>query len=264
MSDEQERWLTDRLRDRDGSGRWRVIANQVVLSPLSLEVPEPLADLANRLGPVVAGRVLNPDQWDGYPAARRRLLEVVADEGVGPVVVLTGDIHSSWAFEVPAGGETGAPAVAVELAAPSVTSQTFASIVGPDSELVARGLVNLVEEQLPHVRWTEIRHHGYIVVSLTPERMQGDWWHVDAVDETSTGEQLVASWAAMAGEPRLREAEAPLGRRARPAPPAPPGDPDESPLVEDALLWPFGVLGAGALALGGAVLALRRRRHRED
>lgn len=261
MSEDQERWLAEQLRGTTGA--WRVVANQVVLSPLSLEVPEPLADLANRLGPVVAGRVMNPDQWDGYPAARRRLLQVVADEAVDAVVVLTGDIHSSWAFEVPAGGDTGAPPVAVELVTPSVTSETFASIVGPDSELVTSGLVSIIEEQLGHLRWSEIRHHGYIVVSLTPERMQGDWWHVDAVDETSTGERLAASWTASPGEPRLQQASAGLAGRARPAPPLPPGV-GEAPLIDDALRWPFGALGAGALTVGGAVLALRRRRQKTD
>ncbi len=262
MSEEQEQWLADRLRS--ATGPWRVVANQVVLSPLSLEVPEPFVDLADRLGVVVAGKVMNPDQWDGYPAARRRLLDVVGDDAVGSVVVLTGDIHSSWAFEVPTGGDTGAPPVAVELVTPSVTSDTFASIVGPDSELVTRSLVSIVEEQLGHLRWSEIRHHGYIVVSLTPERMQGDWWHVDAVDEPSTGERLVASWAAMAGEPRLQPAAAGLAGRARPAPPIPPGGVDETPFVDNTLRWPFGALGAGALAVGGAVVALRRRRQKTD
>lgn len=262
MSGDQERWLAERLRSAGGT--WRVVANQVVLSPLTLEVPEPFADLANRLGPVVAGRVMNPDQWDGYPAARRRLLDVVGDDAVGPVVVLTGDIHSSWAFEVPAEGRVGAAPVAVELVTPSVTSETFASIVGPDSELVARGLVGLVEDQLAHVRWTEIRHHGYLVVSLASERLQGDWWHVDAVDDESTSERLVASWTALAGEPRLVPAAAGLAGRARPAPPDPPGGEDETPLLGDRLLWPFGAIGAGVLAAGGTILALRRRRQRTD
>ena len=257
MSEEQETWLTERLRDARGA--WRVVANQVVLSPLSLELPEPVADLANQLGPVVAGRVMNPDQWDGYPVARRRLLEVVADDAVGPVVVLTGDIHSSWAFEVPAGGDIGAPPIAVELVTPSVTSETFASIVGPDSSLVARGLAGVVEEQLPHVGLSEIQHHGYLVVSLTPERLQGDWWHVDAVDQATTGERLAASWTARSVAPRLEPAATGLDGRARGAPPGPPVDTERTPAGES-ILWPFGVLGAGALAMGGAVLAFRRRR----
>ncbi|CAN5237340.1 hypothetical protein BH24ACT1_BH24ACT1_11090 [soil metagenome] len=259
MSDDQEGWVAERLRNAPGT--WRVVANQVVLSPLNLEIPEPLAELADRLGSVVAGKVMNPDQWDGYPAARRRLLDVVSDEAVGPVVVLTGDIHSSWAFEVPAGGDAGAPPVAVELVTPSVTSETLASIVGPDSELVARGLAGLVEDQLPHVRLSEIRHHGYLVVSLTPERLQGDWWHVDAVDEAATGERLAASWTTQAGVTRLEQAAAGLAVRARPAPPEPPGNSDGG-LAGESLLWPFGV-GAGALAVGGAVLALRRRRKQD-
>lgn len=261
MSAEQESWLADQLRRVDRP--WRVVANQVVLSPLTFELPEPLADLANRLGPVVAGKVMNPDQWDGYPAARRRLLDVVGDDAVGDVVVLTGDIHSSWAFDVPAAGEAGAAPVAVELVTPSVSSETFATIVGSDFELVAEGLSGIVDDQLSHVRWTEIRHHGYLVVSLTPERIQGDWWHVDAVDTSPTAEHLVASWVAMAGEPRLFEAKAELGARARPLAPEPPGGPTEAPVIERIVSWPFGALGAGALAFGGALLALRRRRHGE-
>lgn len=257
MSEDQEAWLAERLRSV--SGAWRVVANQVVLSPLSLELPEPVADLANRLGPVVGGKVMNPDQWDGYPVARRRLLEVVADDAVGPVAVLTGDIHSSWAFEVPAGGDIGASPVAVELVTPSVTSETFASLVGPDSSVVSRGLAGVVEDQLPHVRLSEIRHHGYLVVSLTPERLQGDWWHVDAVDQAPTGERLAASWTVPAGVPRLQPAATGLARRARPASPGPPVDGEGTPAGES-ILWPFGALGAGALAVGGAVIALRRRR----
>ena len=46
--------------------------------------------------------VLNVDQWDGYAAARKRLLDFIQSENVDDVVVLTGDIHSA------AGGNLGA------------------------------------------------------------------------------------------------------------------------------------------------------------
>ncbi|MGI8758408.1 MAG: alkaline phosphatase D family protein [Acidimicrobiales bacterium] len=199
MSPAQHDWLAGRLRSSPAA--WRVLANQVVLSPLRVEVPAPFARVGRRLGLVVAGAVMNPDQWDGYPAARRRLLDVVADDEVGPVVVLTGDIHSSWAFDVPDEADPAKAPVAVEWAVPSVTSATFAQIVAPDSDVVASGLSSVVEGQLPHVRWNELQHHGYLVVGMTPEQAQGDWWHLDAIDGSTEAEHLAASWAVAAGNP---------------------------------------------------------------
>ncbi len=260
MSSDQEVWLAQRLRT--STGAWRILANQVLFSPLRYQLPPSVAQLANPLGLVVAGAVMNPDQWDGYPAARQRLLEVIADDAVGPVVVLTGDIHSSWAFDVPAGAEPGGPSVAVELVAPSVTSTSFAQIVGPDSELVAQGLRAVIEDQLPHVRWAEIRRHGYLVVGVSLERVQADWWHVESVDDAAAGEHLAASWSVVAGDPRLRAAAAPLVDRSLPAPlPVPPPPPGpRGPAGLDPLPQALGVLTAAALAVGGGLLALRRRR----
>jgi MYXO-CTERM domain-containing protein len=184
----------------------------------------------------------------------------MAGDDVGPVVVLTGDIHSSWAFDVPARAEPGGPSVAVELVTPSVTSATFAQIVGPDSDLVARGLTTVVQDQLPHVRWTEIQRHGYVVVGVNGERVQADWWHVEAVDVPGAAEHHAASWAVVAGDRRLQPATSPLAARPLPAPPpaspvAPAAEPggDSSPLG-------LQELGAVALVVGGGLLALRRRR----
>ena len=255
MSEAQERWLAERLRASPAA--WRVVANQVVLSPLRLEVPPPFAQVGGRLGLVVAGAVMNPDQWDGYPRARRRLLEVLAEPEVGPVAVLTGDVHSSWAFDVPPGDDPAAPPVAVELVAPSVTSPTFAQLVGPDSTVVATGIVNLVTDQLPHVRWAELQHHGYVVVAVRPEAVQADWWHLDAVDGSSDHEVVAASWVADAGDVRLRPADGPLADRPDPAPAPPPAPPAAGTGVDERAVG--GVLGGVLLAIGALVLLRRRR-----
>ncbi len=264
MSPDQEAWLAQRLRT--STGAWRILANQVLLSPLRYQLPPSVGQLANPLGLVVAGAVMNPDQWDGYPAARQRLLEVIDDDAVGPVVVLTGDIHSSWAFDVPAQAEPGAPSVAVELVAPSVTSTTFAQTVGPDSALASRALTAIVEDQLPHVRWAEIRSHGYLVVGVSPERVQGDWWHVEAVDDAEAGEHHAASWSVLASDPRLRAAAVPLADRPLPAPlpvPPPPPVPARSPEGQGRVPLALQALGTLALAAGGGLLALRRRHRRQ-
>ena len=42
----------------------------------------------------------NTDSWDGYRAARGRVFDAAASAGVTHLVVLTGDVHSSWAYDL--------------------------------------------------------------------------------------------------------------------------------------------------------------------
>jgi hypothetical protein len=60
---------------------WDVIGNQVVMHQW-------------RFGPG-DDAVFNLDQWDGYPQARGRMLQALG-AATGDVVVLTGDVHSTW------------------------------------------------------------------------------------------------------------------------------------------------------------------------
>ena len=61
----------------------------------------------------------------------------------------------------------------------------------------------------PHVRWVDLDRHGYLVLDLTPERTQADWWFVDELHRPSAGEHLGASWLVRAGESGLRAASGP-------------------------------------------------------
>ena len=70
---------------------------------------------ARRVHPRRRSRV-NPDQWDGYATAREDLLRSVGDRG--GVVALTGDVHSSWAWQGPA--MDGRKPTMVEFVTPSV------------------------------------------------------------------------------------------------------------------------------------------------
>ena len=42
----------------------------------------------------------NVDQWDGYVAARSRLLDFLNQKKPSNPVVITGDIHSSWVHDL--------------------------------------------------------------------------------------------------------------------------------------------------------------------
>jgi alkaline phosphatase D len=149
----QEAWLIERLQS--GAARWTLILNQVVMGQWVLDDAVPI----------------NNDQWDGYPAARRRILEAVREVGHGGVVVLTGDIHSSWAHDLPirlgdyqAGG---AGSVAVEAVTPAVTS--------PGADL--GGVVELLAQNRPNIRFFETTLRGFVVLDVDDDRAVARWWH---------------------------------------------------------------------------------------
>lgn len=82
---EQERWLDARL-DASAS-RWNVLAQQVPIFGCG-------SDGAASASPNVM------DQWPGYPAARRRLLDGIVERRLDNVVFLSGDVHLHWGANV--------------------------------------------------------------------------------------------------------------------------------------------------------------------
>jgi alkaline phosphatase D len=187
---EQEAWLFESLRaSRARGARWRLVAQQVMLAQLS----DPREGCATEV-----------DQWDGYAASRARLLGVLRDEAVNNVVVLTGDAHSAWAFDLadnpfdPAVYDpaSGAGSLAVEIIAPSVTSPY--DFGGGSASNASH----------PHLKFVDRVRHGYVLVDVTPERTQAEWYFASSVLEPSADESLGAVFEVRAGENRLRVAAA--------------------------------------------------------
>jgi alkaline phosphatase D len=145
----------------------------------------------------------------------------LADTSASNVVVLTGDIHSSWATELvgdpsdPAqyNPDTGEGALAVEFVAPAISSPGI-----PEQFL---GLFDSALPLNPHIRFVEPTLRGYIVLDVTSERAQAAWYLLyDGVEEPAgTSETLHAAWSVNSGETRLNEdAEAAPTRANAPAP----------------------------------------------
>ena len=165
---------------------------------------------------------MNPDAWDGYPAARDRLFGHLERAAVGDVVVLTGDIHSSWALDVarrpfsarhydPA---TGLGSLAVEFVAPALSSSPLASFPG-----LREKYANVLETH-PHVRYADLEQRGYVLLDVDAERAQAEWWHLDTVGERSEVEHFAAAFATRRGESHLEAVEMPSAAPEAP-PPAP-------------------------------------------
>nr|BAL55267.1 hypothetical conserved protein [uncultured Bacteroidetes bacterium] len=201
LGNAQRAWLVSQLKG--SSATWRLIGQQVMMGPLT----------ANVFGTTY---VVNPDQWDGYPADRRRLMDSLIQNNIGNVVVLTGDIHTSWGNDLPFGPgsydrNTGAGSTAVEFVTPSITSAN-ASFLGNLNP-------SIISSQNPHVKYVNLSQHGYLVLDVTLQKVQGDWYFVNTISQPQPGETAGESWYVNAGEKFLRKATAPTSAPAGYNPP---------------------------------------------
>lgn len=206
---EQEAWLADRLRS--STARWKFIGQGVMLAPLKLQ-GAPRAQ--------GGGVFVNSDQWDGYQPARDRLFAVLqGSEGAPPVpntVVLTGDIHSSWAADLtpdpnnpdPASGgydaATGNGSCAVEFVCTSITSPGLADPTGSTAAFL-RG-VN------PHFKYIDLNQRGYMLLDVTRERAVCEWWYVDTVNSSTNLQSFGAAFEVAHGSNRLAPAAPTVSR----------------------------------------------------
>jgi alkaline phosphatase D len=201
LGDDQAAWLEQQLGG--SQAQWKLIGQQVMVANIVLE-------------PGV--RIVNIDQWHGYPASRTRFLEFLRDSGVENVVVLTGDIHSSWAADLvldPSLYDNGLGSIAVEMVTPGITSPGL-----------PKDAFDLLYQQAiiynPHIRWVDPSLRGYMVLDVTPERTQSAWFLFESIEQTATpGEQVGAVWAVRAGERMLTEEAAPAAARTDAPLPAP-------------------------------------------
>ena len=203
----QEAWLTSRFkRSTARRTKWQVLAQEVVMGTLSTP-PEaagwlkpdatPAARAANylRLAASKAGLPFNFDSWDGYPAARRRLLQSALDANSN-LIVLSGDSHNAWAFDLDV---DGTPA-GVEFGGHSVTSSGFETSI---SNVPPVDLARAVIARNPQLKWANTSQRGYVTVELTPTRATGEWLFLETIKQRSTGIAATHRMAVMRGVNRF-------------------------------------------------------------
>ena len=156
---------------------WKIIGNQVMVGAVE-----------------IFGNPINTDSWDGYPAERSKLFNHLVTNNIDNTVVLTGDIHTSWALDLK---EENTP-VGVEMVTPSVTSS------GSPINLSA-----LITVQNPHIKYVELTKKGFILVDITPQKVQGDWYNVNTIDQMDPSNSCVKSYLTNAGSNALTLANAP-------------------------------------------------------
>ncbi|WP_241384450.1 alkaline phosphatase D family protein [Rhodococcus sp. CH91] len=190
---EQMKWLTAGLTS--SPARWQLIGNSVMIAPVLLPPLDrrTTSALTELLGVPSEGLPYNTDQWDGYTADRRRLLDAITTAGLRNVVFLTGDIHTSWAADIPvdAARYPDAGTVATEFVVPSVTSANIDELLGVPPRTVSPALEATVTATNRHVRFVELDSHGYGVLEVTPDATQMDWFFIgDRADPNSIARRV--------------------------------------------------------------------------
>ena len=173
----QERWLIDSL-DKS-KRRWNVLPQQVMVAPVD-QMPGP-------------EERFSMDQWPGYGAQGRRLLEYFARQRASNPIVLTGDIHSNWVNDLKVNfKDEKAPAVATEFVGTSISS-------GGDGVDAPARIPGVLSEN-PFVKFFNAQR-GYVSCSVTPQSWQADYQIVEYVTKPDAPKRTRASFVVADGRP---------------------------------------------------------------
>ncbi len=200
----QRKWLFGEFEQ--SSAAWRIVATPSLLGPAwKKDLPESARLPLIKMNLIAAnGQGPDYDQWDGYPAERYLLMRKMRDHKLRNFLVLSGDAHVSLARELRMDAlNPASKPVAVECANASVTSQNF-----DDQMKWAPRKQSIQHEQellhfFPEMKYLDLDSHGYNIIDVTPERIQVEWWNVEAVTRRTDREWRGAAFQIPSGSPTL-------------------------------------------------------------
>ncbi len=174
----QEQWLLNGIGA--SKSHWQVLGNQIMVGPYDS-------------GPGTETRV-SLDQWGGYPAARDRMLNTIAQRAANRTIVLTGDIHSSWVNELRSDfSRPDRPVVAAEFVATSISS-------GGDGAAALSERTRTQLSENPHIKWHENRR-GYISCTIDRSQWLSEFRSVGYVSKPGAPIETASRWRAQHGRP---------------------------------------------------------------
>ncbi len=176
----QEYWARNQMGS--SRARWNIFAQGTVM-----------AYIDEQQGP---GELFWNDGWNGYPAARARLMESIGQTQVSNPVLLGGDIHSFLAanhHRIPA--DRTSPVIASEFVTTSITSEAISQ-----ASLDARRAEN------PNLIFANSERRGYLLLDLSRERLRADLVAMNSVSDRGAGRFTLASMVVENGQAGIKEA----------------------------------------------------------
>jgi alkaline phosphatase D len=176
----QEQWFTDGLTR--STKRWKLVAQSTQMSSSGVNTP--------------LGRSAFTDGWDGYPQARAKLLDTVAQAGLQNVVVLGGDVHMNVAAQLRVQpNDERSPVVASEIVTTSVTSR------GLGEKLLAQ-----IRDSNPDILHARSDERGYTLLDIKPEGMRAEFMTTPNPAQAQGVFKAQAQWLVRAGVAGLQKA----------------------------------------------------------
>jgi alkaline phosphatase D len=177
---EQEAWLNEGLDSSKAT--FNLLAQQIMVMHLDRRESE------EETVPV-----LNHDSWNGYRAARARLMRRLDERGQRNVVIATGDEHQHFAgnvYRLPERSE--GPVVATEFVTTSITSNG-------DGEDLRRGWDKVLARN-PHCKLAN-NQRGYTLTEITPKAWTTSFKVLDQVRQPGGRLSVRAKFTVEPGKP---------------------------------------------------------------
>ncbi len=155
MSEKQWNWLFSQLKNAKNYD-WIFIVQQVMFSPLTAK-----------------NKIFNTDQWDGYPLERKKLLNFIKKHQIQNLVIISGDLHTSLASEVPFDKKTyrhniDSTIACSELMAPSVSSEAVKGLKALAGKIYLK-FYN------PHIKFINFSHRGFLLITIKKNMIKAQW-----------------------------------------------------------------------------------------
>lgn len=174
---EQEAWLARSMQT--SRGQWNLLAQQTLLGR---------AD--SRPGPAEGWWT---DGWDGYPVARRRLLESVRQSGAANPLALGGDVHAFYAGELHEDFDRPGPTPGMlEFVGGAITSQSW-----------AQNRIDALVAENANLKYGEGRYRGYGLMDVSTGAVRVSFRGIDDPANAATAVRTLRSFEVRAGKLRL-------------------------------------------------------------
>jgi len=182
LGNNQYNWFMDNLKQSDEN--WKLVVSQVNMAHWNVQHPH-----------IKMPKI--KDKWTGYPCERDKVLRSIAENNLENIVILSGDNHSSAAFEITDGimdkykkdDYLEYRPLAVEFVTPSMTSPNYDYFTTVDSaQAIERMYLN--DPKNKFFKYVDLTNHGYLLVTVSKPQIRADWYFVDPLDEKSDKEYL--------------------------------------------------------------------------
>jgi alkaline phosphatase D len=178
----QEQWLLQGLSQSES--RWNVIAQQTMMAQFGIKAG--------------SSTLYNLDQWDGYVAARNRLLKFLDERKPSNPIVITGDIHSSWVQNLKVNFDRPDSAI--------VATEFVGTSISSDFPKERIPFIQAALSDNPHTQFFEGKHRGYVLCSVTPQEWRADIRVVSTSLEPNGKVSTLASFIVESGQPGAKQA----------------------------------------------------------